>query len=57
MKTGDPNGGGLPRWEPFSSGSAVTMELGQKLGPHQVAPQDKLEFWRKYLVRPDAVTR
>lgn len=57
VKTGDPNGEGLPRWPPFAPGSAVTMELGEKPGPRPVAPPEKLEFWRKYLVRPDAVTR
>jgi para-nitrobenzyl esterase len=57
MKTGDPNGDGLPRWAPFTSGSAVTMELGDKPGPHPAARPDRLEFWRTYLVRPDAVTR
>jgi carboxylesterase type B len=57
MKTGDPNGEGLPRWAPFASGSAVTMELGDEPGPRPVVSPEKLEFWRKYLARPDAVTR
>jgi hypothetical protein len=33
------------------------MELGDKPGPHPIAPPAKLQFWRTYLVRPDAVTR
>ena len=57
MKTGDPNGEGLPRWAPFTSGSAVTMELGQKPGPRPAARPDLLQFWRTYFMRPAAVTR
>jgi para-nitrobenzyl esterase len=57
MKTGDPNGKGLPQWAPFTSKSAVTMELGDKPGPRPVAEKDKLEFWQKYLVLPKAVSR
>ena len=57
IKKGDPNGDGLPRWPAFSSGSAVTMELGQKAGPRPMVPPDRLQFWRTYFMRPAAVTR
>jgi para-nitrobenzyl esterase len=57
MKTGDPNGDGLPRWAPFTRGSAVTMELGQRPGPKPVAAPDTLQFWRTYLMRPVAGSR
>ena len=30
VKTGDPNGGGLPKWEPYTSGKVV--EFGNKVG-------------------------
>lgn len=57
MKTGDPNGPGLPRWAPFSAETAVTMELGPKMGPRPVARPDALRFWRSYLLRPSVATR
>jgi len=57
IKTGDPNGAGLPRWAPFAAGSAMTMELGEKPGPRPVGRPEVLEFWRSYLLRPSAGTR
>lgn len=46
-RDGDPNGEGLPRWEPFDSGETV---LGLDDGPGEVAPVDfavehRLAFW------------
>jgi carboxylesterase type B len=38
---GDPNGKGLPQWAPFTSKSAVTMELGDKPGPPTLLPDQK----------------
>jgi hypothetical protein len=57
MKTGDSNGKGLPQWAPYTSKLVITMELGDKPGPRPIAEKDKLEFWQKYPVRPNAVTR
>jgi para-nitrobenzyl esterase len=57
MKTGDPNRQGLPQWPATTSKSAITMELGDKLKPRAIAEKAKLEFWEKYLVRPDAIVR
>ena len=31
-KTGDPNGEGLPRWEPYTDGCHAPMELGETVG-------------------------
>jgi para-nitrobenzyl esterase len=55
MKNGDPNGKDLPAWPAFSSKSAVTMELGDRSGPRPIAEEDKLAFWAKYVMRPNAV--
>jgi para-nitrobenzyl esterase len=57
MKSGDPNGPGLPVWPAFSGKSADTMELGDKSGSRPVADAAKVEFWEKYLMRPQAVVR
>ncbi len=57
MKSGDPNGNGLPAWPAYSSKSVVTMELGDKSGPRPVVEPAKLELWEKYLTRPSAVAR
>jgi carboxylesterase type B len=57
MKTGDPNGEGLPRWLAFTSKQAVTMELGGSFKPRRVADQARLAFWEKYLLRPNAIAR
>lgn len=40
-KTGNPNGGGLPDWEPAGEAHEI-MELGDKTGP--IAPADKARF-------------
>jgi len=35
-KTGDPNGGSLPRWPAYSPADHQTMQLGARLGPMPV---------------------
>jgi para-nitrobenzyl esterase len=49
IKTGDPNGKGLPKWPAVSATEAQTMELGDKMGPRPIASQEKLEIWKKLL--------
>ena len=49
VKTGDPNGKGLPRWAPVSAGPQ-SMEVGDKFGPIPVAgSQAKYEFWERLM--------
>jgi len=47
IKTGNPNGEGLPNWPAASVKSAATMELGDNVGPHPIAGQPKLDLLRR----------
>jgi para-nitrobenzyl esterase len=50
--TGEPNGTGLPRWDPVGD-KPVVMELGDKTGPVPVAGDAaKITFLEKFLTRP-----
>lgn len=49
VRTGDPNGKGLPEWPAFSPESATTMELGDKMAPRAIADNVKLELFRQAL--------
>lgn len=52
FRSGDPNGSGLPRWEPFKAGTAQTMEIGQKTGMRPLMSDVKLSFWKDYFGSP-----
>jgi para-nitrobenzyl esterase len=54
VKTGDPNGEGLPGWAAFNATSAKPiMELGESPGPIAIAPAAKADFWMKYFAAPE----
>jgi para-nitrobenzyl esterase len=54
VKTGDPNGEGLPGWMAFNATSAKPiMELGESPGPIVTAPAAKADFWMKYFAAPE----
>ena len=57
VRTGDPNGQGLPVWPAFSASEAKTMGVGDKAGPHPVATPDKIAFWRDALNLPTRPAR
>ncbi len=50
VKTGDPNGPGLPRWEPFKPGKHEVMQLGEMMGMIPIAAtESRFEFLEKQL--------
>jgi para-nitrobenzyl esterase len=49
VKTGNPNGPGLPNWVKFDPKKPVTMELGDKFGPYPVYTADRGKLMQEYL--------
>jgi para-nitrobenzyl esterase len=54
IKTGDPNGAGLPDWPAYSAGKPQVMELGDHFGPIPVASSEKIAFWKKFFATQQA---
>lgn len=48
IATGNPNGQGLPSWEPYRAEDRSVMELGEQFAPTQVADPDRFEFWSEF---------
>jgi carboxylesterase type B len=49
VNTGDPNGNGLPMWQPFAADRPVTMTIGRTSGPIPLAEPQRLEWYRALL--------
>ncbi len=48
IKTGDPNGPGLPQWPAFDPATPRVMSLGDGFGTIAVAEPAKLDFWKRF---------
>lgn len=48
VKTGNPNGKGLPVWPALESSEHVTMELGDRIAPQPVVSPEKFKLWIQY---------
>ena len=45
VKTGNPNGEGLPEWKPFAPAEATTMTLGAKPESRPIAAKERRDFY------------
>lgn len=52
FRTGDPNGGKSPAWQPVRAGTAATMEIGSMTGMRPLMGAEKLAFWTDYFHSP-----
>lgn len=48
VKSGNPNGTGLPQWPAFKPGITMLMELGDNFGPIPLADDARMEFWKRF---------
>jgi para-nitrobenzyl esterase len=48
VKTGNPNGAGLPKWPAFDPASHTVMELGDAFAPRQIAAAPNFKFFTDY---------
>lgn len=51
VKTGNPNGDGLPEWKAFAASSPATMNLGAQPGMRTIADEPRLRLYLQLLVR------
>ncbi len=54
VRTGDPNGAGLPRWNSFSKNPPETLEISENTRMRPLMSPAKLAFWATYFQSPQA---
>ena len=53
VRTGDPNGSGLPQWTPFKAESKNIMQLNEKMGMIPLTPtEEKYKFLVDVILKP-----
>jgi len=50
-RSGDPNGPGLPRWDPYSPQQEVVMLIDTISGQQPIPNLDQLKFWEGYFLK------
>lgn len=50
-KSGDPNGPGLPRWDPYASNEEGAMVFDTISGQQIIPTLDQLKFWEDYFLK------
>lgn len=53
VKTGVPQGPGLPAWTPYTAASPLTMELGERIGMIALEREPRVEFRKEFLLKSD----
>lgn len=54
VSSADPNGAGLPKWDPFSAKPPATLEISPATAMRPLMAPEKLAFWKDYFESPQA---
>ena len=45
IRSGNPNGAGLPQWPAFNTTSQQVMQIGSTAYPERILPQEKIDLY------------